>query len=372
MFVMLQGLPAARKSTAIKIGTKVLKDTGYVRFASDRMSRQTFLDEMYRINQPENLGITEEEQWDLPLGGDWPYEMTIHAREFIDFIGQNDKDYLMLLTNLYDNLPEYSNPKLSSKSVMVKKPTINFLGASTSENLNMAFPSSAMDTGTLSRILFIHANPARKEDRILLPTRPAEDKRVKLIKTLEAIKETVKGEFLIDSGAIEVLDFIYKNQEPLDDPRFQYYAGRRLDHLFKLCMIHAASRVSMTITLEDVLSANTVLGVAEYHMPKALGHFGRSKQSIVMHSLLEYIENHNGEVTLRELYQNFVSDFGKETEFSSMIMDLQNSRKLESKAPKVAGGQATIQLIARKIPAWLRPLLTPEILTDQERQSVNL
>lgn len=368
---MLQGDPAARKSTAIKIGTKLLEGTGYNRFASDRMSRQSFLDELYRINQPDNMGFSEEELWDLPVGGDWPYEMTIHAREFIDFIGQNDKDYLSLITNLYDNLPQYSNPKLSSKNVLVKKPTINFVGAATPENLNMAFPTNAMDTGTLSRILFIHSFPS--SEKILLPDRPTEEARLHMVAWLKEIQSKVKGKMILSPEGYEGLKHIYEAAQPLEDGRFTYYHGRRLGHLLKLSIVHAAARLSTTIDLSDILTANTVLGAAEYNMPRALGHFGRAKQSIIMHSMLDYIERQNRPIEVKELYTVFVSDFNKESEFSQMLLDMQNSNKVQGlkvgpeNAPRLA-----FVIIKPAIPKWLQLVLVEEALTSSERQAIGL
>lgn len=368
---MLQGDPAARKSSAIKTGTRLLEGTGYTRFASDRMSRQSFLDELYRINQPENMGYTEEELWDLPMDGNYPYEMTIHAREFIDFIGQNDKDYLSLITNLYDNLPQYSNPKLSSKNVLVKKPTINFIGAATQENLNMAFPTNAMDTGTLSRILFIYSSPVT--EKILLPDRPSEEARLLMIARLKEIGEKVKGKMTLSPEGYEALKHIYTESKPLEDARFTYYYGRRLGHLLKLCIVHAAARLSTTISIEDVLTANTVLGAAEYNMPRALGHFGRAKQSIIMHSILDYIERQGRPVEVKELYTVFVSDFNKENEFSQMLMDMQNSHKVKGgyvgseHASKLA---FTVEKPA--LPKWLQLVLVEEALTVNEREAIGL
>ena len=48
----------------------------------------------------------------------------------------------------------------------------------------------------------------------------------------------------------------------------------RLDHLLKLSMIMAATRLSTTMDIDDVVTANSILGVAEFSMHKALGHFG--------------------------------------------------------------------------------------------------
>ena len=153
-YVLLMGPPAARKSTALKYARNLLKKAGYKRMAPERMSRQAFINEMHAINQPEALGLGLEDILDMET--DYPYEMSIAASEFVDFIGQHDKDYLMLLTALWDNEDEYSNPKISKNSIKVIKPTVNLISAATPLNLEQAFPSGSMDTGTLSRFIFVH------------------------------------------------------------------------------------------------------------------------------------------------------------------------------------------------------------------------
>ena len=64
----------------------------------------------------------------------------------------------------------------------------------------MAFPSTAMDTGTLSRILFIHSNPSSKT--ILIPQRPPHEAMVTMLKWLAEIKKKVQGAFTITEDAL--------------------------------------------------------------------------------------------------------------------------------------------------------------------------
>ena len=78
----------------------------------------------------------------------------------------------------------------------------------------MAFPSTAMDTGTLSRILFIHSNPSPK--KILIPQRPPHEAMVTMLNWLAEIKKKVQGAFTVTEDALSALDYIYQNFEPLE------------------------------------------------------------------------------------------------------------------------------------------------------------
>ncbi|ANA49046.1 putative primase [Pseudomonas phage PaMx43] len=367
LYIMFMGVPATRKTTAINIGTEVLRMAEYKQLAPDRMSRESFLDELNYINQPENLiGDDLEALFDMNI--DYPFEMTIHAEEFVNFIGQGDTDYLMTLTTLYDNLPVYDNPKVTRKRVKVPKPTINLLGACTPDTLNKALPPHLIGTGTMSRILFIHAHSTDK--KLLIPYIPTPEQVKDIGAKLKAIKETVKGQARITPDAFKVMNYIYQNQRPLEDPRFAHYSGRRITHLWKLAMIHAAARLQTEISVEDVLAANTVLVVAEHEMPTALGHLGRSKVSISQHAMVEYLDQQGLPVTVRDLYRVFISDFNREAEFHSCLMDLYNSGKI--KYVELPNGIKGMTVVQRSLPAWAKDILVPEVLTQQERDRIGI
>lgn len=327
------------------------------------MSRQAFINEMHAINQPEALGMKVEDILDMEI--DYPYEMAIIAGEFIDFIGQHDNDYLMLLTTLWDNEPEYKNPKVSKNNITVIKPTINLIGAATPQNLQLAFPVGSMNTGTLSRFLFIHGTPTNK--RILIPKQPLKDSELILTKALIEIGK-MHGEMLITPQAEEVLHWIYDKSPGLEDQRFVYYNGRRLTHLLKLCMTCAAMDLRMEITERDVLTANTILGMTEHHMPTALGDFGRSRQSATMHAIMEWIRSQSKPIGIMEIFKQFSTDFGSEREFQSCMQDLENSGRLIP----ISLDNKYLGLMAkeRKFASWLQDIMLPEILTRQEKDSI--
>lgn len=350
------------------MGTRLLKKSGYKYFAPERMSRQTFLGEMVRLNESSMDSMDLDDLLDTKLGEEVT-EMTVHAREFLDFIGQSDKDYLLLLTNLYDNLDAYNNPKMTSKTVDVPNPTVNILGAATPENLNMAFPSNIMDTGTLSRILFIYSPPVK--DKILIPTGSINESAEGIcIDRLEKIKK-LKGAMELSEDAHTILDGIYKSAQPLEDQRFTYYFGRRLTHLIKLCMLIAASRLSLIISDDDVLKANTILCAAELNMPKGLGHFGFSRNSLIIHNIINYIDSRLEPVAYADVFKVFVSDFNKHSDFVATMNDLITGAKL-GLYQDTRSDTLVLTVIKKPVPAWATDIMIPEILTQQERDIIGV
>lgn len=319
------------------------------------------------MNQPE--AMTKDLGELLDMKTDWPYEMTAHAGEFLDFIGQHDLDYLSLLTTLWDNPEAYDNPKANGKAVRLIKPTVNLLGASTPKNMSLAFPASAMDTGNLSRMIFIYADPVHKSQRILNPEIPSEEAIRKITQRMIDIGK-LKGEVEILPEAEEVLSYIYRTADDHPDPRLQYYSGRRGTHLWKLAMVSAAMRNDLVITEWDVLSANSYLSVAEHTMSRAMGNFGRSRQSAITHDLVEWVRNKGIPVSMAEIYRQFARDFSSESEFHSIMQDLQNANWLQHIS--VEGKSLGFTTRDLPFPAWQVPLVVPSILTQAELDIIGM
>lgn len=366
-YILLHGLPATRKTSAITIGTNLLKAAGYKRFAPSRMSRQAFAMEMYAMNQPEHLGLDLADM--LSLETDYPYEMTAHAGEFLDFIGQHDLDYLSLLTTLWDNPDEYDNPKANGKAVRLHRPTVNLLGASTPKNMSIAFPATAMDTGNLSRMIFVYADPVPKSARMLTPEAPSSEAAKKVTQRLIDIGK-LKGEVTITKDAEEIMNYIYMTADDHPDPRLQYYSGRRVTHLWKLAMISAAMRNSLEISEYDVISSNSYLAVAEHTMSSALGNFGRSRQSAITHDIVEWLRAQGIPLSRAAIYRNFSRDFSGEQEFQAVMDDLTNAGWIvHLSADGKSLGYTTME---QPFPKWLNGLVAPHVLTQAERDIAGL
>jgi hypothetical protein len=115
----------------------------------------------------------------------------------------------------------------------------------------------------------------------------------------------------------------------VDDLRFDSYYNRRFTHLLKLCIIVAASRFQKEITETVVIEANTYLSYIEQLMPKALGEFGKSRNSDVTHKILSFIEAHDG-VTLKQLMKLVSADLEKPSDIGDIIRKLSLSDKIQS------------------------------------------
>ena len=332
MYVMLVGLAGTKKSTAIKISAELLERAGYKNFAADKTRQEKFLIDLAdRMKEGEELG---DDILDMNLFGDTdvrllpPAEVFVAADEINNFISVGNMEFMSILGELWDIDKPYRYKLKNSASVVIPYPTITILGGNTFVGFNKLFPPEAIEQGFFSRLLFIYGEPTGV--RYTIPEEPDTVLKESLILQLKEIKKKVRGKIVISEEAFELLDTIYHTNEGMEDTRFDAYNNRRQIHLLKLCMLVAASRLSTTIQKADLIEANTLLTLTEYLMPKALGEFGKARNSAVSHKIMSIINNAKMPVTFLSIWQVVIVDLESRGQLVDILANLQVAEKIQA------------------------------------------
>ena len=336
MFIMLLGAAGTRKSTSIKIASKLLKSSGYSTFSAAKTSKEQFLADLAKTGMQEqgdeildaNLWGADEES----SMGDC--EMFVNPDEFNNFVGVGNIEFLSLLGELWDHTGDYKHAKLTAKSVFVKDPCVSILAGNTATGFSLAFPKEAIGQGIFSRLLLIHGESTGK--RIPFPTPPDDKATAALITCLLQIRSIASGEATISEDAKALLSYIYHEWKPLNDIRFESYCNRRFTHLLKLCLIHAAACKTREISQEHVIMANTVLTHAEHSMPRALGEFGAATKSDVTNKVMTLLETTSKPLTFKDIWKHVSNDVNSLHDLKPIIENLVYAEKIF----QVIGAQA--------------------------------
>lgn len=355
-YINLMGSPGSRKSSAINIGAKLAKLIGYNKFAADKVSKERFLMDMQKQDDIEDIDELMAFTFDAPA------ETYVVAEEFTDFVGTANLEFITMLTKLWDNMDEYTQPKIQGASVRVMRPTVNILAGNTPQNFAIAFPPEAMGNGFMSRCLFIHGEVTGR--KIAFPAAPDPHLAATLIDRLHKVRNEMIGEIAISDEARELLTIIYENFKELEDNRFLHYNTRRYTHLLKLCVIICCSGLRMRVEVEDVIHANTLLSNAEGVMPKALGEYGKGKSSGQAATLMDVLNKAVEPLSLNQIWKMVNRDFGKLPELIDVIKNLERAEKIQS--VKLAGkaGYVTRHEIKQ---AWASEYVSDDYLTEEER-----
>ena len=353
-YVMLIGNPGTRKSSAIKTAKKILARTGYEHFSAEKTTKEKFLLDLEglpetfgdsnvsgsnngRGRKPEPATLTPEDVLrSLDLGSNEggidgnPREVFIAADEFNEFAGSGNLDFLSLLGSLWDwddELTTYKHRLKNSKSLSIYQPTISILGGNTHIGFKEAFPVQAIGQGFMSRLILVHGEPSGR--KIAFPQKPPESVAEDIARAFNAIKENVNGEARMTLQAERALDMIYRTWPELEDYRFKHYSTRRFTHLIKLVLICAAMRYTTIIDMQDVLLANTMLTHVEGFMSKALGEFGKSRNSEAAQSVMTALYEAKSPLSFDEIYKVVSRDIDKRDVLIDILAGLQVAGKIQ-------------------------------------------
>lgn len=342
-YIQLIGEPAAKKTTAITQATQLLKKAGYDEFAPETTSQQQFLIDLHdKTWGKEDHSDPNTNEFSLTgslFGSDSPKEtaallevaeMYIASDEFVDFIGINNLAFITLLGKLWDYVGVYDKRLRNKTAVYINSPTISILAGNTPENFNSAFPPSIQGQGFFSRMVLVNIEPTNRKRTI--PAPPSIEDTDMMITWLQRIKTTCLGSVKLTPEAYRVIDRSYHTWKSIEDTRFAKYSGRRQQHLLKLTLTCTAARLGTVVHSCDVLLANTLLTYAEQSMPKAMGQFGRGRNSAVIHKILTAIQtafDNDKYLTMVDLLKLVHQDVDKLSIVHDLINELITTDKIQ-------------------------------------------
>ena len=347
VYTMLIGNPGTRKSSAIKSVKSVLSRAGYTEFSADKTTKEKFLLDLEGADEDGKYANGGRSAGDVSLtsrdvlanlklttGGDSdnsePREIFIVADEFNEFAGAGNLDFLSLLGSLWDwddELRGFKHRLKNSKSLSIYQPTITILAGNTHAGFKEAFPVQTIGQGFMSRLILVYGEPSGR--KIAFPKKPTEGLANAVSGCFSYIRESAAGPATLTAPAERALDVIYRTWPELEDYRFKHYSTRRFTHLLKLVLICAATRYSTVLDMQDVLLANTILSYTESNMSKALGEFGKSRNSDSAQTVMSVLYEARKPLTFEELWKAVSRDVEKRDVLIDILSGLQQAGKIQ-------------------------------------------
>lgn len=359
LYVMLIGSPGTRKSTAIKTFKRLMKHADYDTFAADRSTKQKFLMDLengfdFASQQRADEDMAKQAGAALGssritklLGGtvdqlgsgsgsrqrrEGPSEVFVAADEFMDFFGVGNMEFAALLGVLWDKEDAYTDRLKNSKSVYIPDPTVSILGGATHENFKMMFPPELLGQGFMSRLIMIYGESSGKKLTFLQEEDMATV--MELAGAAKIMKDNPLGLLTFSSEAMEAIDQIYQTWTDIEDARFRYYSTRRFTQLIKILLTYATIKQTSELTKDDVIFVNTLLTHAEIYMPKAMGEYGKSRNSEVAHKIMDVLEHTLVPLTIKDIWKQVAMDMEKQMDLVTLLQGLLEADKIQ----KVANG----------------------------------
>jgi len=306
MYIVIVGPSGkARKGTAMSYGKDFLSKIG-VKMAAESITREALVREIMDSYDT----IIDDATGEMTFHS----SITVYAPELVVFLGYNQQQLMMDLTDWYDcgHGPE-GKWTYRTKHQGVDEITgiwVNLLGATTPDLLRSCLSMDAIGGGLTSRIIFVYEPGKRKS--CPAPFLSAIEKRIEedLYYDLEQI-HLLKGQFKPSADFIDlwVEWYVREDQRKIfDDPHLQPYCERRPGHVMKLAMILNACRSdSMIVTADDLSRSIKLIERTEVNMPKTFSGIGKSPHAEVLSKVMHEV-GMAGEISMAELQRKFYHD----------------------------------------------------------------
>lgn len=295
MYIVLVGPPGvAAKSTTIRNGLKLLEHLDDVYLGPSSVTWQALLDSFNRAQREINLpGRAEPVQMAC---------LTIGAGELGTFLNPSDREFIDLLTNVWDGQEEpFRRTTRKDGDTVVKNPWLNLIGCTTPAWLKQYFPDVMVGGGLTSRIIFVYGSQKQRlvayPGLAIAPDTFAEEEAL-LLHDLKQIAE-LQGEYKLTDEAISWGEDWYSRHNLGDKPahltsgRFDGYLSRKQAHIHKLAMVlAAAARNELVVTSHDLQLAETQITGLESTMVQVFESIGVQQGAKVTSEVLTVIKNH--------------------------------------------------------------------------------
>lgn len=260
LYVALVGPPArTAKSTAMRLGRRLIQGIPGVRFGPDSCSREELIRQLAQSKLDNQCA------------------MTIHSSEFSSLIGVSGIPMIQFLTDIYDC--DFKDPwkyatKTQGKDEVVN-PYLTMLVGTVPDYIADAIPGDIVGSGFTSRIIFVH----EEKERLINPRpRPGDLELAKnLVSDLRHIG-MLSGQFRWTDEADKAHETFYRSlyKTVPSDFRMEGYHWRKKIHVLKVAMLLSLSESdSLTLTERDITAAADILTSIEPSMTRVFSAVGK-------------------------------------------------------------------------------------------------
>ncbi len=317
LYVVLVGPPGkCRKGTAMSSGMSLVKELG-IKLAPNALTREQLIRE---LADSTDVTITKDKKYITHAS------LTILSPELTVFLGYDNKQMIMDLTDWYDCHDNWEYRTKTQGADEIAGVWVNLLGATTPQQVQTALPPDTFGGGLASRIIFVFEEDKAKKVPEPNDSPELRELRRKLLNDLTQINQ-LDGAFKVSKNYMERwVDWYMRSDQTAPDmpPTFEGYLNRRQTHIRKLSMICSVSRSDdLLLTEQDWDRALDILKQTEVKMPRTFAGVGTSRYSHLLVQLMDYISSKK-RVSTQEIYQDFYANFESQKQFKDQLGMLAN------------------------------------------------
>ncbi len=272
IYIVLVGEAGVAKSTAMRMGTKLINASGVTPIAPTDITLEALTEQLgdpkkgcqtkFHINDVEHLQSA----------------MTIHANELVTFLGPEPDRMVSFLTDVWDQ-PLFKVQTKNKGTDTIVGPAISLTGCLTPSLMTGQLKNSFITGGFSRRCVFVFSSYSREIHPFPEFTEAQRAAQNECISMLKEINTTCRGEFTWDSSAREFFVRWYRANHDLmhscDNPLRAQFLSTKRELMLKVAMLlQVSTSRHLAITEENLIRANELLTPCENVLSNVLGGAG--------------------------------------------------------------------------------------------------
>lgn len=308
--ILVAGAGKAKKSTAIDIAQSFMKAAGVCLF-DGKITPEKLLAKMSAL--PSGHAI-----------------MTLVASELSVFLNkqQYNEHLIDILTKLFDCRDDAYETQ--TRTFELRDVCLTLLAGTTPRSIGTSIPTSATETGFLSRYCLIYAEKSGKVEPLTTTNaNPDVVRRSMQLKheLLEGLKyvSTLNGPFDWEPEAKAWYEDWYHSYMSSPQSDAEGWAQRRPDHLLRLAMIlQVSANMNLCFQAGTLESADAMLtNSVELLLPRALAHVGKHIDTEGQDRIIDVVRRFNGQAKSSDIFVQTLKYFKSIRELQLAIRSLE-------------------------------------------------
>lgn len=321
-YIIFVGPPGiVTKSTTLNIGYSLLRKVPGIHFGPDSMTWHGLakkFEDAFEYKVYKDLSGKDTKFSQSPI--------SCSVSELGTFLRPDDKGLVSFLTDVWDGKERpFDHTTKSSGEITIENAWLNIIGATTPMWMQNNFPAELLSEGIGSRVVFVYGEQKRHFTAYpsrLVRAADYNDAAARLTEDLVQMSKLC-GPFTLTDEAFQWGEAWYANQprssQALASSRYSGYLARKQTHLHKLAMIlSVAQRDDLTITHNDLIEANAILGTTESSMIKVFESVGVVDEAKFLSEIITFVRAY-GWITPKDLYHNNCHTIMSDRDFRTAV-----------------------------------------------------
>ena len=296
-YVVLVGVPATRKSTAMNVAKGLVRACGKVPLSPESATRESLIDDMARSRVEWNLNGKDISYW----------QSSAFVTELEQFIGGKHINDAMVkfLTAIWDE-PFFKERTRKGGEVIIHNPYFTMLACCTTSWMNDKLQADVISDGFTRRTIFVFESEINCLNP--WPTNTPEEEALVEPLTKEALRIfNIGGQFNLTPQAREKYDALYMNQRKMAEKhshQLEHYFSSRHILIQKISMcLSAACRSDKIIDSRIIELANVFLLETEKNLDRLFAGVGRNELAPVAARILDILAK-RGSLTATQIFSD--------------------------------------------------------------------